>query len=496
MKSLFVLTISLILSIGLVAKESPEYLLENLPESMLFFEAGKITLYDKPELGASRKYSKELRSSTAWASVYIFDQGFKNISQEIIEKSYEMAYQNIITFYNKAIRIDENKGSLNLKLNESKNIKINYAWFKIVKGDSSKISTYLFVTGDDHYIYKIRISSKKLNKNEFPIETLPSKKISAGPDIIYFVEGILESIDSKLNGTLDEDKNNTKYKQSSLHQAVTSQKADAVKDLLNKHAEIDSVDILGRTPLHYAAIGGYVEIAELLLDRGANINAMDSSKQWTPLFYATFMQHKEMVKLLIKKGADQALKDKIYRVADSYKTDWNYKESESDDLIYIGKSNKNMNITVEERYKMDRWQRDGNLVTDTKLGLMWEDTNVTKSNKKTLENAKRYCEKLFLGGYRDWRLPSMEELLTLKKIFIPRNFKNGNHTIMPPFANVALGYYWSSSEIFVDYHGFGGPPSKYYPFSVDFLNKNSDYQKSCDDNKLFVRCVRGGELKK
>jgi len=205
MKVILVLAISLFFSVSLVAKESPEYLLKYLPESMLFFEAGKIRHYNKPELGASRKYSKELRSSTTWASVYIYDQGFENISQKIVEKSYEKAYQDVKAFYSQAIRIDENRGSWNLKLNKSRNMKINYAWFEIAKGGGSKISTYLFVAGDDHYIYKIRISSEKLNKNKFPNETLPSKKISAGPEIIYFVEGILESIDSKLNGALDED---------------------------------------------------------------------------------------------------------------------------------------------------------------------------------------------------------------------------------------------------------------------------------------------------
>jgi len=112
-----------------------------------------------------------------------------------------------------------------------------------------------------------------------------------------------------------------KYKQSTLHQAVVSQKIDAVKELLQGSVEIDLSDKLGRTPLHYAAFGGNTEIIELLLKKGANINAVDTSKQWTPLFFAVFMNHPDAVKLLIDNGADEMIKDKLNKTAYDYRKD-------------------------------------------------------------------------------------------------------------------------------------------------------------------------------
>ncbi|RLA77066.1 MAG: hypothetical protein DRG30_01275 [Epsilonproteobacteria bacterium] len=73
--------------------------------------------------------------------------------------------------------------------------------------------------------------------------------------------------------------------------------------------------------LHYVTIRGYVEIAKVLLDRGANIDAVDTAKQWTPLFYATFVGCDIMIELLKDKGANLTIKDKFKRTANEYKKD-------------------------------------------------------------------------------------------------------------------------------------------------------------------------------
>ncbi|UMB59650.1 DUF1566 domain-containing protein [Lutibacter sp. A80] len=50
-------------------------------------------------------------------------------------------------------------------------------------------------------------------------------------------------------------------------------------------------------------------------------------------------------------------------------------------------------------------------ITDNNTGLMWEQIPTT--DEFTWEEAKEYCENLELGGYDDWRLPSLKELYSV-----------------------------------------------------------------------------------
>lgn len=58
----------------------------------------------------------------------------------------------------------------------------------------------------------------------------------------------------------------------------------------------------GGTLLFWAASLGDIEMAKLLIDRGANVNFQDSDEM-TPLFVATDNQHPEVATLLLKAGA-------------------------------------------------------------------------------------------------------------------------------------------------------------------------------------------------
>lgn len=58
-----------------------------------------------------------------------------------------------------------------------------------------------------------------------------------------------------------------------------------------------------RTPLGSAAWNGQIEAARLLIEKGADVNAV-SGANWTPLYLAAYNSHIEVVRLLIKNGAD------------------------------------------------------------------------------------------------------------------------------------------------------------------------------------------------
>lgn len=51
------------------------------------------------------------------------------------------------------------------------------------------------------------------------------------------------------------------------------------------------------------------------------------------------------------------------------------------------------------------------VVIDNKTGLMWQRERAP--NAMSHQNAINYCKRLSLGGYGDWRLPSISELKTL-----------------------------------------------------------------------------------
>jgi len=59
----------------------------------------------------------------------------------------------------------------------------------------------------------------------------------------------------------------------------------------------------------------------------------------------------------------------------------------------------------------ERYEVRGPVVIDNKTGLMWQRERAP--NSMTHEKAIEYCENLSLGGYSDWRLPSISELKTL-----------------------------------------------------------------------------------
>ena len=67
-------------------------------------------------------------------------------------------------------------------------------------------------------------------------------------------------------------------------------------------AAVNSVDSLGRTPLHYAAERGFPEIIDALIEAGAHLDVFDKTG-FTLLFFAAARGRSLIVEHLIAKGA-------------------------------------------------------------------------------------------------------------------------------------------------------------------------------------------------
>ena len=88
-----------------------------------------------------------------------------------------------------------------------------------------------------------------------------------------------------------------------LCDAVVNKHTEVAKLLLTKGSKVKSRNIIHTDkPLHYAAINGDIEIVEMLLNRGANINAANWSGV-TALHNAVKSKTMEIIELLLKMGA-------------------------------------------------------------------------------------------------------------------------------------------------------------------------------------------------
>ena len=95
----------------------------------------------------------------------------------------------------------------------------------------------------------------------------------------------------------------------SIHDLAAAGDIDAVTALVARDASrVDALDPLGKTPLFFAITYGKVEVAELLLGRGADVNARDRTGL-TPLHVAAWWTRTDRAALLLGHGANLEAQD-------------------------------------------------------------------------------------------------------------------------------------------------------------------------------------------
>ena len=90
---------------------------------------------------------------------------------------------------------------------------------------------------------------------------------------------------------------------SPLHFAALKGDIDIMRVLVQNKADVNRQDWDHCTPLHYCAVVGFIEGAKVLLDAGSHINAETRMKE-TPLIFALGTKQLEMVNFLISARAD------------------------------------------------------------------------------------------------------------------------------------------------------------------------------------------------
>jgi ankyrin repeat protein len=97
---------------------------------------------------------------------------------------------------------------------------------------------------------------------------------------------------------------------STIHKAADAGDLAKVKAFIQEGIDVNT-KVHGCTPLHCAARYGHKEVAELLIAKGADINAKDT-QGWTPIYLAMYQDRKEIAKLLLSKGGDVSLHTAAY----------------------------------------------------------------------------------------------------------------------------------------------------------------------------------------
>jgi len=100
-----------------------------------------------------------------------------------------------------------------------------------------------------------------------------------------------------------------------LRESVTSGNVDQVRQLLADGMSVDHVDDDGMTPLQHAAYKGNVELCEVLLAHGADVNYSAHENGYTALMFAALSGKKDVVRVLLEHDACVGLVNSVQRTA-------------------------------------------------------------------------------------------------------------------------------------------------------------------------------------
>ncbi|MFH1079795.1 MAG: ankyrin repeat domain-containing protein [Pseudomonadota bacterium] len=206
--------------------------------------------------------------------------------------------------------------------------------------------------------------------------------------------------------------------------AATRGNTEVVRFLIENGADVNSLPGHA-SPLFMAAYEGRREVAELLIAKGADVNVVVQSQSipgGTPLHAAVAKNHVDLVNLLLRNGANVnarqnngttpleiALKNRNDTIATILKTHGTVVREKPKEAVTLAVGMRPSVSTINEIGESSRFiVYDNGTVLDTRTYLMW----AARDNGSDINwaNAKSYCENYRGGGYSDWRMPTQDEL--------------------------------------------------------------------------------------
>jgi ankyrin repeat protein len=137
----------------------------------------------------------------------------------------------------------------------------------------------------------------------------PNKKAKMIMDEIKKSESNLNLIQDLITFGANIDwKNEVNHGWTPLHYTARYKSVEIAEMLIDAGADLTVQDNQSRTPLHMAAYQGQLIIVQMLIDAGADVYVQDQWNQ-TPLHYAAVYSEVEIARILIDAGMDLNVQD-------------------------------------------------------------------------------------------------------------------------------------------------------------------------------------------
>lgn len=137
-------------------------------------------------------------------------------------------------------------------------------------------------------------------------------EIALGLGFTGFAAELLDEIERHIKPDFAPEGNEASIekKNKELFDAVSNSDMEKVKALLDEGADVNANFTGKGTVLHGAALNGKSDLVELLIRRGAEVDAREDKFGATPLHLAAYFGHKKVVQILLLAGSNVYMKDK------------------------------------------------------------------------------------------------------------------------------------------------------------------------------------------